>query len=116
MAPVCTTSENVNYLKTVVKRNLIFKKSLENDVFNVILEILWNVRKKNGKCKDCFGKRTLKGLKKFKKEIKFLIESGKSIEKRKKKFIKSNKPFKKWIKRLLNEFILNCLSDEDKSE
>ena len=115
MAPFCT-SENVKNLKTAAKKNLIFKKSLETDVFNVILEILWNLRKKNGKCKDCFGKKTLKGLKKHKKVIKLLLESGKGVENRKKKFLKTKKVFRKWIKNLLNEFFMNCLSDEEEAE
>ena len=112
MAPLCAT-ENVNFLERAVKEKSLFKKTLDDETFKVLLEIIWNVKKGNGKCDECFSKKTLKGFKTHKKHVGELLKSEKKLKKRKKILLKSKKPFRNWIKKLAKEFIRNCLEGED---
>ena len=106
-------SDNVDQLKKAVKEKKIFSASLEKTTFLSILEILWNIVKGKTKCKKCFSKKSISGLKKNKKIVKKLLKSGKNVDKKKKNFLKSSQSFKKLIKRILKEFLQNCI-EEDK--
>ena len=108
MMALCT-SENVTLLENVIKDNALFKKTLKTEIFRVILEIVWNVKKKNGKCRQCFSKKVLKGFKKHKRILQKLLKNEMKIEKRKKGFLNSSNRFKKWMKNLCEEFVENCL-------
>ena len=62
MMALCT-SENVTLLENVIKDNALFKKTLKTEIFRVILEIVWNVKKKMESAVSAFQKKCLKDLK-----------------------------------------------------
>lgn len=104
-------SENLDELKKAMFQKQIFSKSVENSTLLIIFEILWNMSRGKKKCKDSFSNKSLRGLKKFKTVIRTLLNKKKSLEKRKKKFLKAPSVFKKFIKRILKEFVANCCEE-----
>ena len=90
----------------------LFSRSLKDSTFSSFLEVLKNSKKK--KFKRCFSKKSRRGLLKHKKLVKFLLRSGVSLKRRKKKFRKSPKKFKKLINdHLIPEFLKNCVECEN---
>ena len=116
MSSAFCVSENVDELKTAFKQKTIFASSLKNSTLLMIFEILWNIGKRKSKCKQCFSKKTLRGLKKFKSIIKILLKKDKSLEKRKKIFMKGPSSFKTFIKKLLKQFLRNCTEPEEENQ
>ena len=57
MMALCT-SENVTLLENVIKDNALFKKTLKTEIFRVILEIVWNVKKKKWKVPSVLFKKS----------------------------------------------------------
>ena len=109
-------SENLDEFEEIFKKGLIFDDSLKLSTFLIILEILWNaVKNKKKKCRKCFSKKTFLGIKKNKKVLKTLFSKRKSLDERKLLFIHGSKAFKKFVKRLLKEFMKNALEREEKS-
>ena len=109
MAPLCATEENVDFLERAVKEKSLFKKTLNDETLKVLLEIIWNVKKGNGKCDECFSKKTLKGFKTHKKLVGELLKTKKKLRKKKKILLQSKRPFRHWLKKLAKEFVSNCL-------
>ena len=105
-------SENVDELKAAVKEKTLFKKKLKDSTLLMVFEILWNITNGKKKCRECFSEKSVRGLKRYKSVIKKLLKKKKSLEKRKKIFLKSPASFRKLIKRILSEFFLNCTEPE----
>ena len=115
MSAICV-SQNVDELKSAVKNSKLFSTSLKTSTLLMIFEILWNIGKEKSKCKDCFSKKTLHGLKKFKVMIQYFVRKDVSIEKRKKKFLKAPSSFRKLIRRLVKDFLRNCCTKEQTND
>ena len=98
--------ENLGNLKLAYKNKTLFDKDLKTETFLLILEIL-----KNLSLKKTFQKSLPSGkkVKKYKKVLKTLLNSEKSIEKRKKKFVKAKKHFKSWLRSVIKQFFKHCL-------
>ena len=110
------TDENIEDLKKVVKTGNLFESDLKDSVFLMVLEIVLNVMKnKENNCRDYLSSKTVKKLKKSKKQLKYFLDNKKPIKKRKKKFVKSPKGFRKFMKKLINEFANNCLELHDEN-
>ena len=84
MSTAFCVSQNVDELRVAVKGKEIFSSSIKNSTLLMIFEILWNVGKGKSKCRECFSKKTLRGLKTYKSIIKGILNKEKSWEKRKK--------------------------------
>ena len=107
MSSFCVT-ENVGNLRAAIKKKEIFSASLEESIFKSVLEILWNIGRAKSKCKKCFSKKSIRGLKKYRTIVKKLLKTQKSVEKRKKLSLNAPSSFRRLILRILKEFVKNC--------
>ena len=96
-------------LKETLNDGIIFEKKLDKNIFLCVLEILYNVCRKSGKCRKWLSKSSLKGLKDEKLMLRYLLNKDKKIGKRKKKFLKSNSDFKILVNTILKDFFENCV-------
>ena len=111
MSGLCM-SQNCNEIKRAIKKKKLFSNSVKDSTLLMVFEILWNIGKQKLKCKEYFSKKTLRGLKKYKSLIKYILSKNKNLEKKKSKFLAGSKSFKKVITRLLVEFYKNCTEKE----
>ena len=109
-------ADHISDLNEALKNDLIFDASLKTSTLLLILEILWNLCKNKDKAlRKNVSAKTRQGVRKHKSLIKYLFDKNKSIQKRKRKFLKSKNSFKKFVKRLVVEFTRNCTDREDSS-
>ena len=104
-------SEKLKKLVTVCVEDRLFDKKLKNSVFECVVEIVKNASKK--RFSKCFSKKTKKMIKKNSKFLSYLKNPKKSLKKRKKRFLKSDKNqqdlFESYI---IADFMKNCLQHE----
>ena len=104
-------SEKLKKLVTVCVEDRLFDKKLKNSVFECVVEIVKNASKK--RFSKCFSKKTKKMIKRNLKFLSYLKNRKKSLKKRKKRFLKSDKNqqdlFESYI---IADFMKNCLQHE----
>ena len=80
MSGICM-SQNIDGLKRALQKGKLFSPSLKTTTLLMVFEILWNIGKDKSKCKQCFSKKTIRGLKQFKKLIRYFMKKSRRIEK-----------------------------------
>ena len=81
MSGLCM-SQNCNEIKRAIKKKKLFSNSVKDSTLLMVFEILWNIGKQKLKCKEYFSKKTLRGLKKYKSLIKYILSKNKNLEKK----------------------------------
>ena len=102
--------QNFADLKLAYQNKSLFKVELKTETFLLILEILKNLKLEKKFLKH-FPSRIRKSLKKkqIKKILKYFFDGSKSMEKKKKKFLKVKKGIKKWLMSVIKHFLKYCL-------
>ena len=111
----CKVPECLKELVEVLVTGRVFKKKkMSKDAFKCFVEVLKNAGSK--KLKNCFGKSSRKGLRKYKKLVKILTSRRLPQKKRQKKLFNSSRGFRKFIRIIFKDFIRNCVSHADCEE
>lgn len=101
--------KHLKKLEKVFEEDKIFEKKLKTTAFLCLLEILFNICRKDKKQRKWFPKEMIKRLKKEKTVLRFLFDKKKSEAKRKKALFKSEPEFQNLVKQILTHFFENCL-------